>query len=107
LEAASWDVPVGLLVERIVELGVESELGTALVDVLRFEPLRKSADMIKTWNAVWQRLGANIPGLVVPLRLLDTASNYLVTERSECLLKLPLEERKLLMEVLKVPNNSL
>jgi DNA-binding transcriptional ArsR family regulator len=110
LDSASWDEPIGLLLERVVELGVElgveSELGAALVDVLRFEPLTKSADTIKTWNAVWQRLGANIPGLVVPLRLLDTASNYLVTERSECLLKLPLEERKLLMEVLKIPNDS-
>ena len=106
LEAASWDEPVGLLLERVVELGVESELGAALVDFISFEPFRKSADTIKTWNALWQRLGANIPGLVVPLRLLDTASNYLVTERSECLLKLPLEERKLLMEVLRVPNDS-
>jgi DNA-binding transcriptional ArsR family regulator len=106
LEAASWDEPVGLLLERVVELGVESELGTALVDFISFEPFRKSADMIKTWNALWQRLGANIPGLVVPLRLLDAASKYLVTERSECLLKLPLEERKFLMEVLKIPNDS-
>jgi hypothetical protein len=106
LEAASWDEPVGLLLERVVELGVESALGAALVDFLSFKPLRKSADMIKTWNALWQRLGANIPGLVVPLRLLDAASKYLVTERSECLLKLPLEERKLLMEVLKIPNDS-
>ena len=106
LDSASWDVPVGLLLERVVKLGVESELGAALVELLGCEMLQKWADMIKTWNAVWQRLGANIPGLVVPLRLLDTASNYLVTERCECLLKLPLEERKLLMEVLRVPNDS-
>lgn len=105
LEPASRDVPVGLLLERVVELCVESELGAALVISVSFEPLRKSADTIKTWNAVWQRLGANIPGLVVPLRLLDTASNYMLTERAECLLKLPLEERKLLMEVLSVPND--
>lgn len=107
LDAASRDEPVGLLLERVVELGVESELGAALVDVLSFEKLRKSFEKIKTWNAVWQRLGANIPGLVVPLRLLDTASNYMLTERAECLLKLPLEERKILMEVLSVPNDSL
>jgi len=106
LDSASLDVPVGLLLERVVKLGVESELGAALVELLGCEMLQKWADMIKTWNAVWQRLGANIPGLVVPLRLLDTASNYLVTERCECLLKLPLEERKLLMEVLRVPNDS-
>lgn len=106
-ETSLWNTASELVLEKAVQMRVESELGIAIVDSLRYVALYLTVEKIETWNALWQRLGANIPSLTVPLRLLDVASNYLITKRTETLLNLPLEERKVLMEVLKLSEDSL
>ena len=105
--AASWDRAIELLLERAVELGVESELGGALIESLKgLGQFRKLHDNLSDWNSVWQRRGGSVPQLIVPLRLLDAGTNYLMTKRPEILLSLPLEERKILKEVLNISEES-
>lgn len=87
--------------------GIESELGGAIVQSLKESPiLKKDLDKLDDWNALWQRHGARLPQLIVPLRLLNAGTEYLKTKRSEVPLSLPLEERKILKEVLKIPDDS-
>lgn len=106
-DASSWGDAIELLLERVFELGAENEFGGALVESLgRSKDLGGLLDKLADWNANWQRLGASVPQLIVPLRLLDVGTNYLMTKRPEVLLGLPLEERKILKEVLKISDES-
>jgi DNA-binding transcriptional ArsR family regulator len=105
-DASSWEKAIELLLGKCVELRVESELGGALVDSIRVSRLGEKLDKLTDWNAVWQRLGARVPQLIVPLRLLNAGTNYLITKRPEVLLGLPLEEREILKNVLKFADES-
>jgi hypothetical protein len=82
------------------------ELGSAIVDSVTALQQTKSVEKITAWNVVWQRQCKNVPQLIVPLRLLDAGTNYLITKRPEALLNLPLEERKILKKVLKISDES-
>ena len=56
--------------------------------------------MARSWSRVWQELGKDHKALEVPLRFLDAAVRYRETEDPRILLRLPVEERKLLEPLL-------
>jgi tetratricopeptide (TPR) repeat protein len=56
----------------------------------------------QVWLEMWQELGTNHPEFQIPLRLLDAAVGYREKSDKRVLLSLPIEERKLLEEVLGI-----
>lgn len=56
----------------------------------------------QTWRDTWQERGGEYDALTIPLRLLDAAVRYRETHDQRVLLRLPMEERKVLEKILKV-----
>jgi hypothetical protein len=54
------------------------------------------------WLEMWQELGSNYTEFQIPLRLLDAAVRYREKSDKRVLLSLPIEERKLLEQVLGI-----
>lgn len=55
----------------------------------------------QTWRDLWQEHGGRDEALAIPLRLLDAAVRYRETHDRRVLLRLPMEERKVLEQVLE------
>jgi hypothetical protein len=52
------------------------------------------------WRDTWYELGGKYDALQIPLRLLDAAVRYRDTQDQRVLLRLPIEERKILEQIL-------
>jgi hypothetical protein len=99
-----WEKAIGLLLEKANVLGIDYDLdNVVLLNISVLEKLFGSGNNISDWNEVWQRLGKNDPHLLIPLRMLDAATKYLMSKKQEVLLSLPLEERKFLTTLLDLP----
>ncbi|MCZ6634631.1 MAG: tetratricopeptide repeat protein, partial [bacterium] len=61
----------------------------------------QSLDKAQTWRDTWQELGGKHKALLLPLRLLDAAVRHRETKDPRILLQLPIEERKVLEEILE------
>jgi len=100
--------PVYTLPERIVEL-VECYakhqalkwLGQGLMESLSdmFKG-RRTFEVNDAWNAAWQTAGAGHADLEIPLRLLDAAVQWYRKPDRRILLRLPIEERRVLEKIL-------
>jgi len=53
------------------------------------------------WRDIWQECGRGYDALTIPLRLLDAAVSYRETRDQRVLLRLPMEERKVLEQILE------
>jgi hypothetical protein len=51
------------------------------------------------WRDTWRELGGKHDALQIPLRLLDAAVRYRDTQDQRVLLRLPIEERKILEQI--------
>jgi len=60
----------------------------------------------QAWRDIWQELGKDHDELKIPLRLLDAAVRYRETKDRRILLRLPIEERKVLAQVLEESDSS-
>ncbi len=95
------------VLQRVTEQKIEDAFGQALIEQLSYlKDSDWSADDLKAWNQLWQQLGAENESLRVPLRLLGTGTDYLVTKKETSLLELPLEERRIIRNILGLDEST-
>ncbi|MBP5977713.1 tetratricopeptide repeat protein [Brasilonema sp. CT11] len=105
-DAALWKTRITTLVELYNKHQVAPALAQGLVQEKTISALMSemvSDKAAQTWLEVWQVVVGNRPEFQIPLRLLNAAVRYRETKGDRrVLLELPIEERKLLQEVLGI-----
>jgi tetratricopeptide (TPR) repeat protein len=98
---SEWPACVADLVVRYANLNALRWLGQELTDSLPalFEQ-GITNDIAAAWNAAWQEAGRDHTDLVIPLRLLDAAVQWHRKPDRRILLRLPVEERRVLEKIL-------
>lgn len=103
-DSSVWKSRITTLIELYDKYQLISALGKAIIDNI---PALMS-DMVsdkaaQTWLEVWRELVDNRPEFQIPLRLLNAAVRYRETKGyKRVLLELPIEERKILQQVLEI-----
>ncbi len=100
-DAEIWRTRIKLLVDLYSKHQAIADLGQGLV---RSIPDLKSPMMsdaaAEAWLEIWQELAGKYDEFQIPLRLLDAAVRYREKQDPRILLRLPVEERKVLEELL-------
>lgn len=99
-----WKNRIKSLLELYSQYNITSDLAIVVIDIIPKLMSELDRDkLVQNWLEVWQELAGNIPEFQIPLKLLDTAVRYrLSKEDRRVLLELPIEERKILQQVLKL-----
>jgi tetratricopeptide (TPR) repeat protein len=96
-----WDMYVATLVPLYVEFGVADKLGRGLTQLIqRLDEGNYSDEQLDQWNAVWQKHGADIEDLQIPLKCLSVSIEVIKTKSDRPLFQLPLEVRSLVRPLL-------
>jgi tetratricopeptide (TPR) repeat protein len=105
-DAAMWREHIRTLIEVYDKHQVLAALGQGVVQGITAltSPMVSDA-AARTWLDVWQELAGDRDEFQIPLRLLDAAVRYRETRDQRVLLKLPVEERKLLEPLLEGLDN--
>ena len=99
----TWRRHIAVWIEIFERRSRLTFLGQGLVRTIRTLTIPWiTVDMARTWNSVWQDLGAGKPELTISLRLFDAAVQYREGRDERVLLALPAEERALLRPLLEV-----
>ena len=78
-----------------------------LVNSIRALTAPKVSDVTaQAWRDVWREVAGNHAEFQLPLRLLDVAVRYRESKDRRVLLELPIEERKLLDQVLNLEEQT-
>ncbi|MEP0791573.1 MULTISPECIES: tetratricopeptide repeat protein [Cyanophyceae] len=103
-DAAIWRSRITTLVELYKKHEVLPPLGKGLVESIpAFMSEMVSDKAARTWLEVWRELTSDCKEFQIPLRLLNAAVRYRETKGDpRVLLELPIEERNLLKQVLKI-----
>lgn len=103
-DATIWRSRIKNLTELYDKYQVLSALGRGLVESIPAIMSEMVSDKAaQTWLEVWQEIVSDAKEFEIPLRLLKTAVEYKVKKGDRrVLLELPIEERKLLTEELKI-----
>ncbi len=97
----TWRRHIAVWIELFERHDRLTVLGQGLVRTIRTLTIPWiTAEMARSWNSVWQELGARKPGLAISLRLFDAAVRYRESGDERVLLALPAEERALLEPLL-------
>lgn len=112
IESSKWKQQVAVFLPSLAEFGLLTGLGESLVrhlDTVARSPLNEQAST--AWSDVWNLECAKLKPedqakMEIPLRLLRTGITYLKTKDEGSLLVLPIEERKILRDALKLPPES-
>ena len=100
----TWKNSIKALIELFNKYNSSSALSQGLVQsiaVLMSEIV--SDEAVQIWLEAWQELAGDYPEFDISLRLLDIAVRYRESKSDRrILLELPIEERKLLQEVLEI-----
>ncbi len=102
-----WQPRAADFVSRFADFGILPHLGNALVaqlPALAASPLK--AEALDAWHAGWVAASEGHPEMDLPLRLLKTGLIYHRTQDEGELLRLPSEERRLLRQALKLPEET-
>ena len=96
-----WSTQIAELVERYAEDKALKRLGQGLTESLPdlFDAGR-SYEVTDAWNAAWQAAGMGHADLEIPLRLLDATVQWRCKPDRRILLRLPVEERRVLEKIL-------
>jgi hypothetical protein len=87
--------------------GLLPQLGNSLVSHLEALLLSKlNSAGLDAWHALWAKAGDGYPELEIPLRMLKTGVAYIKTKEEGELLTLPQEERRILRQALKLPDET-
>lgn len=99
--AQVWPQRIMAIVECYAEHQALKWLGQGLMERLPnlFEAGR-TYEVTDAWNAAWQAAGAGHTDLEIPLRLLDAAVQWRRKPDRRILLRLPIEERRVLEKIL-------
>ncbi len=103
----SWQGKVGELYERFAGHGHLDKLGEGLVRQLgTLEEGHLNAKGLEDWVGVWEDAAGDNEAMVVGLRLLRAGVNYLKEGQRRELLRLPKEERALVMQALELEDEG-
>ncbi|NMG19015.1 tetratricopeptide repeat protein [Brasilonema bromeliae] len=109
-DVALWKTRITTLIELYNKHQVAPALAQGLVREKTIGALMSemvSDKAAQTWLEVWQEVVGNRPEFQIPLRLLNAAIRYRETKGDRrVLLELPIEERKLLQEVLHISESK-
>ncbi len=98
----TWRRHVALWIDLFERHNRLTLLGQGLVRTIRTLTIPWiTAELARTWNSVWQELGAGKPALEISLRLFEAAVQYRESGDERVLLALPAEERALLKPLLE------
>ncbi|MBD2776766.1 tetratricopeptide repeat protein [Iningainema tapete] len=103
-DQAMWNSRIKTLIELYDKHQVSSALAQGLVPSIPTLMSEIVSDKVaRTWLEIWQEIVDDRPEFQIPLRLLNAAVRYRETKGDQrVLLELPIEERKLLQEVLGI-----
>lgn len=112
IDSSKWKQQVAVFLPGLAEFGLITGLGESLVrhlDTVAQSPLNEQASA--AWSDVWISECTKLKPedqakMEIPLRLLRTGIAYLKTKDDGSLLVLPIEERKILRDALKLPPES-
>ena len=91
---------VRTLAERSIERGDEASVVAALSVMPANILLKAPAEQVRAWLDAWIDVARESPAFAPAARVLDAALAYRETEDPKVLLRLPIEERKVLEQVL-------
>lgn len=99
-----WERGVALLINTLAENSAITLLGTGLIESIEFlQSLNLSTEGLSAWYALWEEKAQQHPELELPVRLLRTAIDYIISGGdTTVLLDLPQEERRILTTALKL-----
>ena len=97
-----WPERITALLACYDKHGALASLGRGLVRSITtlYSPM-VSHTTAQIWRDIWQECGRGYDALTIPLRLLDAAVSYRETRDQRVLLRLPMEERKVLEQILE------
>ena len=102
-DPAIWKTHLTSLITLYNKYKAISTLGQGLVQSIPMLMSEMVSDKTaQKWLEMWQELGSKYDDFQIPLRLLDAAVRYREKSDKRVLLSLPIEERKLLEEVLGI-----
>jgi len=100
-DTAVWRTRIKALIDLYDKHQAISDLGQGLVrSIPRLNSRMISDTAAQTWLEIWQELAGKYDEFQIPLRLLDAAVRYREKQDPRILLRLPVEERKVLEELL-------
>jgi tetratricopeptide (TPR) repeat protein len=96
-----WRNGISLLVSSHAEHNELSALAASLVRSISHILSTRTSDSIAVlWRDQWKSASSEFPEMSLPIRLLDTAIEYRKNKDQRILMELPIEERKILEEIL-------
>lgn len=99
---ATWRSRITELIETYEKHRALAVLGESLTQNIReFKSEKISDATADEWYKVWQELAGKYPEFEIPLRLLKAAVRYHEKKDRRILMELPMEERKILEELLE------
>lgn len=103
-DVSVWKSRITTLIEIYDKHQLISSVGKAIIDNIPAVMSEMVSDKAaQTWLEVWRELVDNRPEFQIPLRLLNAAVRYRETKGDKrVLLELPIEERKILQQVLEL-----
>jgi tetratricopeptide (TPR) repeat protein len=101
-DAQMWPERITALLACYDKHGALASLGRGLVRSVAtlYSPM-VSHTAAQLWRDIWHECGRGYDALTIPLRLLDAAVSYRETRDQRVLLRLPMEERKVLEQILE------
>ena len=97
-----WQLGAHLLVSRFAEHNALSSLAAGLAQCISKVMKKTVSDSTaELWREVWEKTASGHPEMELALRLLDTAIKYRVENDQRLLMELPVEERKILEEIIE------
>jgi tetratricopeptide (TPR) repeat protein len=101
LDVQTWPERITTLLVCYDQHDTLASLGRGLVQsIMTWSAPMVSNTAAQTWRDIWQEHGGGYDALTIPLRLLDAAVRYRETHDQRVLLRLPMEERKVLEQIL-------
>lgn len=97
-----WQQGVVLLVSRFAEHQALSSLAAGVAKSIAYIIQKTVSDATAVmWRDTWVKVASGYPEMELALRLLDTAIKYRVNNDQRLLMELPIEERKILEEIIE------
>jgi tetratricopeptide (TPR) repeat protein len=102
-ESLEWETPLRSLITLYQENNALGDLGQGITQTIPdlFDATDEIDDTLcAQWRDAWLAVGAGHDDLTIPLRLLTAATEWRVSVDESVLLRLPLEEREILAQLL-------
>lgn len=106
-DVATWEQHIPTWVDVFAKQDALPLLGAAVPHSIRaFHTPQVTAEVARAWRDTWRKLAGGHDALHLPLRLLDAAVAYKEKPGKKPLLGLAVEERKILEDLLRLPQEA-